>query len=97
MININPINVDGVQPLNSIDKTQIQRNNDAIRDTNVRENAVTVKISDLAKDFSKAVQELAQEEEIRPEMVEKGRQLMELWTEPSSSEVDVIINNMTSE
>lgn len=97
MINIDPQrNIENLQPVPQVDKVQ-QRRSDAVRDSNVRQDPATVQISDMGKDFSKAVQKLAQEEEIRPEMLERGRQVLEMWSEPSDAEVDVIANNMVEE
>ena len=89
--NITPIN-----PVPVTERLNAQRS-EPVRESNAQEDPTRVQISDVAKDFSKAVQQLKAEEALRPDEVERGRSILKNWSSLSDEQVDVILNKVGEE
>ena len=95
------MNIEGkIEPI--VQMPQVERLSDkrseaAKEPSNVQEDPTRVQISDVARDFSKAVQQLKADEQVRPEEVERGKEILKAWTEPTDEQVDVIINKLVDE
>ena len=86
------VKIDGHKPGHKIDKERknVQNNSESGRATNVQ-------VSPMARNFSKALKMLDQEEEARPEMVEKGREILKNWQPPTDKQVEHILSELLHE
>ena len=60
------------------------------------DSSARLELSDLAKDFSKAVQKLEKEEEVRPDKLEEARAALRDFS-PTDEQIDVILNKIIPE
>ncbi len=95
MMNIDP-NVEPIVPVPQSER-MAEKRSEAVRESNAQEDPTRVQLSDVAKDFSKAVQQLKAEEQVRPDMVNRGKDILDNWKKPSDDEVDTIINGIFDE
>ena len=64
---------------------------------NVQQDPARLELSDMAKNFSKAVQHLKEAEEPRPEELAQGKEIVSNWQQPTDQEIDIIINDLFTE
>ena len=89
--------IDPIVALPQMDRLKEKRPDSSKESSNVQEDPARVKLSELARDYSKAVQRLKEDEEIRPEEVDRGKAIIKNWEPPTDEEVDVIINKVIDE
>ncbi len=92
----------GIYSMSPRDNDTSIRHKTTIENTNLKankgpESATSVQVSAMAKNFSNALKILENEESVRPEMVEKGKDIIKNWQSPSDTEVDNIISNILRE
>jgi len=74
-----------------------QLHNDVGTTTLQQAPAATVKVSALAKHYGKTLALLDEQEKIRPEAVERGRQAMMNWKDLSREQLDRIAESILQE
>ena len=85
------VKIDGHKPGHKIDDEleNVQKNSGSGRATNVQ-------VSPMARNFSKALKMLDQEE-ARPEMIEKGREILKNWQPQTDKQVEHILSELLHE
>ena len=89
----------GVNPLSSglpVDRIQQDKQSSEHLESNASHEGSRLHLSDLAKDFSKAVQQLDEKESIRENRVAEARNSLENFS-PTDEEIDVIMNKLVPE
>ena len=67
------------------------------QETHVAEEPARLKISDQAKDYSKAVQQLEEAEEPRADVIANAKQKIAEWQDLTDDQIDVITNKLVDE
>lgn len=70
------------------------RPDDDQKASNARRDPARLELSDMAKDFSKAVQMLDDQEQVRPDEVERGRELVDNFQPPADEDIDQILDGI---